>query len=84
MADDDARGRFRCQDCGDVIVGTPAEITAQCHGLKICQGCLDSMEDEADAYESEMVRPCDFFERHLAAALAATASAADRQATGEE
>jgi ribosome-binding protein aMBF1 (putative translation factor) len=41
----------RCEDCGGLIAGTADEMTAQSHGLALCQDCLESMSDEADAYE---------------------------------
>ena len=34
-------------------MGTNAEIVAQTNGLLLCEDCVESMEDERDAYEQE-------------------------------
>lgn len=45
---------MKCEDCGGPVTGTPDECQALVHGLRICQSCLDSMEEERDAYEQIM------------------------------
>lgn len=42
----------RCEDCGALIDGTHAELEAQAHGLSLCEDCIESMEDERDAFEA--------------------------------
>lgn len=59
---------FTCVDCKGPITGTVAENAALAAGVRICIGCIESMEVERDAYLSEMARPCDFFDRQIAAA----------------
>jgi hypothetical protein len=41
----------RCEDCGGAIMGTDVEVVAQSHSLLLCAGCIESMEDEAEAYD---------------------------------
>lgn len=43
-----------CEYCKGPLAGAPDEAVALSHGLVVCQGCLDSMEAERDAYEQIM------------------------------
>lgn len=54
---------FRCEDCGGPITGTVAENAALAAGVRICIGCIESMEEERDAYASERMGECTFMTR---------------------
>lgn len=43
-----------CEDCGRCLVGTVDECEAYDAGLKLCQACITSMEEERDVYEQVM------------------------------
>lgn len=61
---------FRCEDCGRPITLTTDEALAIYQSkIAFCQVCIDSMEEDRDAYqrmaEEEGRPPCRFFERAL-------------------